>query len=84
MIEYLKIAAIALVIILIAKYVFHISGKKVWALIVNSLIGLVVLWLINWTGLVSIPLNWVTVLITGIFGAPGVVILVILALLGMI
>jgi len=78
--EYLKIAAIALVVILIAKYVFKISGKKVVALIVNSLIGLAVLWLINWTGLVSIPLNLVTVLLTGIFGAPGVIILVVLAL----
>ena len=84
MIEYLKIAAIALVVILIAKYVFKISGRKVVALIVNSLIGLLVLWLINWTGLVSIPLNLVTVLLTGIFGAPGVIVLVILALFGLI
>ena len=77
--DYLKIAGIALIIILLAKYVFRISGKKLWALIVNSLIGLAVLWLINWTGLVSIPLNIVTVLVTGIFGAPGVIVLVVLA-----
>ncbi len=78
--DYLKIAAIALVIILLAKYVFKISGKKLWALIINSLIGLAILWLINLTGLVSIPLNLITVLVTGIFGAPGVIILVILAI----
>jgi pro-sigmaK processing inhibitor BofA len=78
--EYLKIAAIALIVILIAKYVFKVNGKKITALIVNSLIGLAVLWLINWTGLVSIPLNLITVLLTGIFGAPGVIILVILAI----
>ena len=78
--DYLKIAVIALVVILLAKFVFKISGKKLVALIVNSLIGLAVLWLINWTGLFSIPLNIVTVLVAGIFGAPGVLILLILAI----
>lgn len=78
--DYLKIAVIALIVILLAKYVFKINGKKLIALIVNSLIGLAVLWLINWTGLVSIPLNLVTVLVAGIFGAPGVLVLLILAI----
>ncbi len=78
--DYLKIAVIALIVILLAKYVFKINGKKLIALIVNSLIGLAVLWLINWTGLVSIPLNIVTVLVAGIFGAPGVLVLLILAI----
>ena len=78
--DYLKIAVIALIVILIAKYVFKIGGKRIVALIVNSLIGLAVLWLINWTGLVSIPLNLVTVLVAGIFGAPGVLVLLILAI----
>ena len=78
--DYLKIAVIAIVVILLAKYVFKINGKKLWGLIINSLIGLAVLWLINWTGLVSIPLNIVTVLVAGIFGAPGVLVLLILAI----
>ena len=78
--DYLKIAAVAIIVILIAKYVFKINGKKIRALIINSLLGLLVLWLINWTGLVSIPLNLVTVLVAGIFGAPGVIILVLLAI----
>ena len=78
--DYLKIAVIAIIVILLAKFVFKITGKKLVALIVNSLIGLAVLWLINWTGLVSIPLNIVTVLVAGIFGAPGVLVLLILAI----
>jgi inhibitor of the pro-sigma K processing machinery len=78
--DYLKIAVIAIVVILLAKYVFKINGKKLWGLIINSLIGLAVLWLINWTGLVSIPLNIVTVLVAGIFGAPGVLVLLLLAI----
>ena len=77
--DYLKIAVIALIVILLAKYVFKINGKKLWGLVINSLIGLAVLWLINWTGLVAIPLNIVTVLVAGIFGAPGVLVLIILA-----
>lgn len=78
--DYLKIAVIAIIVILLAKYVFKINGKKLWGLIINSLIGLAVLWLINWTGLVSIPLNIITVLVAGIFGAPGVLVLLILAI----
>ena len=79
MLYYLEVAAIAIVIILVAKYVLKLNSKKVVTLIINSLIGLAILWLINWTGFVSIPLNIVTALITGIFGAPGVIVLVILA-----
>ena len=47
--EYLKIAAIALIVILIAKFLFHFDGKKLVSLIVNAIVGLVVLWLINLT-----------------------------------
>ncbi len=79
MLYYLEVAAIAIVIILVAKYVLKLNSKKVVTLIINSLIGLAILWLINWTGFVSIPLNIVTALITGIFGTPGVIVLVILA-----
>ena len=51
-------------------------------LIVNALIGMVVLWVINWTGIVSIPINIITCLVVGIFGVPGTIVLVVLSLLG--
>lgn len=82
--DYLKIAIIALIVILIAKFVLNLDGKKIKALIINAVIGCLVIWLINWTGLVSIPLNIITSLVVGIFGLPGVIILVILVFCGII
>ena len=43
---------------------------------------MIALWLINLTGLVSIPINIVTCLVVGIFGVPGTIVLIVLALLG--
>ena len=82
--NYLMIIAIALVVILLSKFLFHIDGSKLIGLIVNAVIGFAILWLINYTGLISIPMNIVTVLVVGILGLPGVVLLIILVLLGVL
>ncbi len=82
MLEYLKIAGIALLVILAAKFILHLDLKKVIGLIVNAVIGMIALWLINLTGLVSIPINIITCLVVGIFGVPGTIVLVVLSLLG--
>ena len=82
MLEYLKIAGIALLVILAAKFILHLDLKKVVGLIVNALIGMAILWLINLTGLVSIPINIITCLVVGILGVPGTVVLIVLSLLG--
>ena len=78
------IILVALAVILLSKFLFHVDGSKLIALIINAIIGFAILWLINYTGLVSIPLNIITSLIVGILGLPGVVLLIILALLGVI
>lgn len=82
--DYLKIAIIALVVILIAKFLLHLDGKKLIGLIVNAIVGLIVLWLINLTGLIALPINIITCLLVGIFGLPGVILLVLLVLAGII
>lgn len=82
--NYLMILGIALVVILLCKFLFHVDGSKLVGLIVNAVIGFAILWLINYTGLVSIPINIITALIVGIFGLPGVVVLIILALIGVL
>ena len=82
--EYLKIAAIALIVILIAKFLFHLNGKKLVSLIVNAIVGLIILWLINLTGLITLPINIITCLLVGIFGVPGVILLILLVFLGII
>lgn len=84
MLEYLKIAGIALLVILAAKFLLHLDLKKVIGLIINAVIGMIALWLINLTGLVTIPINIITCLVVGIFGIPGTIVLVVLALLGVL
>lgn len=78
MLEYLKIAGIALLVILAAKFILHLDLKKVIGIAINAVIGMVVLWLINLTGLVSIPINIITCLVVGILGVPGTIILILL------
>ena len=82
--DYLKIAIIALVVILIAKFLLHLDGKKLIGLIVNAIVGLIVLWIINLTGLIALPINIITCLLVGVFGLPGVILLVLLVLAGII
>ena len=82
--NYLMIILVALAVILLSKFLFHVDGSKLIGLIINAVIGFVILWLINYTGLVSIPLNIITSLVVGVLGLPGVVLLIILALLGVI
>ena len=82
--EYLKILLIAVAVIVIAKFVFKVAGKELIALIVNAAVGFLILWLINYFGLVSIPMNIVTILVAGLLGVPGVIILIILAFLGVL
>ena len=76
---------IAIVVVLaIAKFVFHVGLKIIFGLIVNSVIGFAILWLIGLTGLLVIPITLVTCLITGILGIPGIILLIILHVVGII
>jgi inhibitor of the pro-sigma K processing machinery len=73
--------------LLLAKFVFHVNAKRLIELIINIVIGLVVLWLINKFGGslgIAIPINFITALIVGILGVPGVIILILLNLIGII
>ena len=57
--------------------------KLIFKLVVNSLLGVVLLWVFNFLGAFFnffIPLNVVTVLIAGFLGLPGLILLVVLNL----
>ena len=83
--SYLTIILAAIVILLIAKYVLHFNVRKLVALIINFLLGILVLWLINrFLPGVNIPINIITGLVVGILGLPGVIILLLLNLIGLI
>lgn len=85
--NYITIILAALVVILLAKYVFSFNAKRIIELIINAVLGLVILWLLNTFGAslgINIPLNIITALVVGVLGVPGVIILVLLNLSGII
>lgn len=82
--NYITMIITAIVVILIAKFLLNLNLKKIITLIFNALIGFVVLWIINYTGLISIPMNIITALVVGALGLPGVIILILLVLIGII
>ena len=84
MTNYLVLIVAALVVIAIAKFVLHLSVGKIIGLVINAVIGFIVLYVLNLTGLVSIPLNLITSLVAGVFGLPGVIVLILLAVLGIL
>ena len=72
------IAGIAIGII-----VFAILGKLIalplrilWKLITNSIIGAIILWVINLLG-VGIEITFLKALIAGVFGVPGVIVVLV-------
>mgnify|MGYP002623605062 CR=1 FL=1 len=85
--HYLQIILVAAVVLLLAKFVFGASIKRLIELLINILLGIIVIWLINQFGGslgISIPLNFITALVVGVLGFPGVIILILLNLIGII
>lgn len=82
MMSYLPMITIALIVIAIAKFIFNVNFKKLTGIILNFLVGYLILYVINLTGLIYIPLNLTTTLVVGIFGLPGVILLILLVYLG--
>ena len=78
---------IALIVpVLIAVLVFKLlfsQVKLIWKIAINSLSGFVCLWLLNsisgFTGL-ELPINLVTVLVSGTLGVPGIALIALLEL----
>ncbi len=55
--------------------IFSLPLEVLWKCFYNSVVGAIVLYVINWLGLVYIPIGFITALIAGIFGIPGVLVL---------
>lgn len=69
------VVAVVLVL-LVAKLIFK-STKAIVGFLVNTVVGFVILWVLNLLGL-GIPLNWITAAIVGFLGVPGIIIVLIL------
>jgi len=73
-------------LILITLSIFRSSLKLMFKLFINTLVGFVVLWLINFFGAylgISIGMNWVNALVIGVLGVPGAALLLILKYLAL-
>ena len=62
-------------VLVIAALIFFIElpFKIIW----NSIVGGVILWLVNLTGLITIKITFIHALIVGVFGVPGLILLAI-------
>ena len=59
---------------------FKVSFKIIWKLLVNALIGGLVLFVLNFIPGVNMPINWLTTILTGLFGVPAVLVIIIVSL----
>jgi len=73
-----------LVLLYFIAQVFMKPVKLLWKLLINSLIGLVLLVLVNFLGgyfSFSLPINIISVLVAGFLGIPGILVLICFQLL---
>ena len=82
--QLLYILIVACVVIIIAKFLLHLTPKKLYAMVVNILFSLLVIWILDYFSIITVPINLVTILIIGILGIPGVLFCVVLVLLGIL
>jgi len=72
-------ALFMLVILYIIAQVFMKPIKLLWKLLINSVIGLILLLVVNFIGAYFsflIPINLITIIIAGFLGIPGLLLLI--------
>lgn len=74
---YITFIGIALILALILKFVWKIGGKKLIAFICNTIVGGLILFLINLIPGVNIPITIFYSILVGIAGIPGVIFVII-------
>ena len=69
--------AIGVLILFIILKILALPMKIIIKFVINAVIGMVVIYVLNLFG-VGMVLNWITALIVGFLGVPGVIIVAIL------
>ena len=75
--ELLVIAAIIIVLFIIFKF-----GNFILGLILNSILGLIAIYLVNSLFNLGITYDWITWIVVAIFGLPAVAVIIILKFIG--
>ncbi len=82
-----KMAAVAVfVLVLLAVFLFTKPIRWFLKLLINTGIGFAALWLLNTFGAqfgLQLAMNWPNAVVTGVFGIPGVAVLLVLRWAGL-
>ena len=79
--ETIAIIVIAVIAVFLILKLLTAPIRFAAKMLINALVGFVVLFLLNFVGGIvglSLGINWFNTLVVGIFGAPGVVLLLLL------
>ena len=68
----------------ILAVLIYIFWKRIKKLLINSLVGVILLLVLQYVFMIDIPINMFTLLVAALFGIPGVGTLLILHLGGML
>lgn len=71
--------AIGLIVLCLIGKIVSLPVKLLWKMITNSIVGAVMLWIVNLFG-AGIQITFIKALVAGVFGIPGVVVVVLLSL----
>lgn len=77
--EILVIAAILVVV-----FIIFVLGKFLAGLLVNSIVGLIAIFAVNYLFGLGIPYSWPVIIATALLGLPAVLVIIILKLGGII
>ena len=73
--------AVGIIIFAVLGKLIALPFRILWKLITNSIVGAVILWVINLFG-AGIEITFFKAIIAGIFGVPGVILLLIARFMG--
>ena len=76
--QYILIALAAIVVLCIVLKLFKVTFKTILKIAINAVIGVALIFLLNFIPGVNIPIVWWSALVAGIFDVVGVIVLLIL------
>ena len=77
--QYILIALAAIGVVALVLKLLKFSFKTIIKIVINAVIGVAAMFLLNLIPGVNMPIEWWTALITGLFGIPGVIVVLIIS-----
>lgn len=71
--------AVGLIVLCLIGKIVSLPVKLLWKMVTNSIVGAVLLWIVNLFG-AGIQITFIKALVAGVFGIPGVLVVVLLSL----